>query len=259
MWAICPFYSFSKSWSAPSHYLNQCWKIVNWTLRNKIQWFFLFEFKHFHSRKCIWKCRLPNGNHLVSASMCLDTLHVSHQERDVSSSTLVFIPHHDVIKWKHFPRNWPFVRGIHRSPVNSQHKGQWRGALKFSLICVWINDWVNNRKAGDLRCYRTHYDVIVMLQIKVTSHGPSNSPTTRFIVKQHIQSTNNESFKVTYWLLILMGLIPPVPDGFLSPWNAEEVENRLDVNRALTLWQHKIVPMYILENVGPRLDAKLFI
>ena len=41
--------------------------------------------------------------------------------------------HYDVIKWKHFPRNWPFVRGIHRSPVNSPHKGQWRGALMFSL------------------------------------------------------------------------------------------------------------------------------
>ena len=65
----------------------------------------------------------------------------------------------DVIKWKHFPRYWPFVRGIHRSPVNSPHKGQWRGALMFSLICVWINDWVNNREAGDLSCYRAHYDV----------------------------------------------------------------------------------------------------
>ena len=32
---------------------------------------------------------------------------------------------------KHFPRYWPFVRGIHRSPVNSPHKGQWRGALMF--------------------------------------------------------------------------------------------------------------------------------
>ena len=62
--------------------------------------------------------------------------------------------HDDVIKWKHFPRNWPFVRGIHRSPVNSPHKGQWRGALMFSLICVWINDWVNNREAGDLRLSR---------------------------------------------------------------------------------------------------------
>ena len=71
--------------------------------------------------------------------------------------------HDDVIKWKHFPRYWPFVRGIHRSPVNSPHKGQWRGALMFTLICARINGWVNNREAGDLRRYRAHYDVIVML------------------------------------------------------------------------------------------------
>ena len=70
--------------------------------------------------------------------------------------------HDDVIKWKHFPRYWPFVRGIHRSPVNSPHKGQWRGALMFSLICAWINGWVNNREAGDLRRHRAHYDVTVM-------------------------------------------------------------------------------------------------
>ena len=30
--------------------------------------------------------------------------------------------HNDVIEWKHFPPYWPFVRGIHRSPVNSHHK-----------------------------------------------------------------------------------------------------------------------------------------
>ena len=71
--------------------------------------------------------------------------------------------HDDVIKWNYFPRYWHFVRGIHRSPVNSPHKGQWRGALMFSLICVWINDWVNNREAGDLRRHRAHYDVIVMI------------------------------------------------------------------------------------------------
>ena len=55
-----------------------------------------------------------------------------------------------------------FVRGIPRSPVNSHHKGQWRGALIFSLICAWINGWVNNGEAGDLRPHRAHYDVIVM-------------------------------------------------------------------------------------------------
>ena len=56
----------------------------------------------------------------------------------------------DVIKWKHFMRYWWFVRGIHRSPVNSPHKGQWRGALMFSLIRTRINGWVNSREAETL-------------------------------------------------------------------------------------------------------------
>ena len=47
-------------------------------------------------------------------------------------------------------------------PVNSPHNGQWRGALVFSLICTRINDWVNNRKAGDLRRRRGHCYVKVM-------------------------------------------------------------------------------------------------
>ena len=73
-----------------------------------------------------------------------------------------FRGHDDVIKWKHFPRYWPFVRGIHRSPGNSPHKGQWRGALVFSLIGGWINGWVNNGEAGDFRRNGANYDVIVM-------------------------------------------------------------------------------------------------
>ena len=72
--------------------------------------------------------------------------------------------HGDVIKWKHFPRYWPFVRGIHRSQVvNSPHKGQPRGALMFSLIFAWTNGWEDTRDAEDLRHHRTHYDVTVMI------------------------------------------------------------------------------------------------
>ena len=50
----------------------------------------------------------------------------------------------DVIKWKHIPRYWPFVWIIHRSPMNSQHKDQWRGALMFSLICP-LNKWLSKQ------------------------------------------------------------------------------------------------------------------
>ena len=96
------------------------------------------------------------------------------------------VAHNDVMARKRFPHHETFVAwwrhqmeifsalltlcvGIHRSPVNSPHVGQSRGALMFSLICAWINGWVNNREAGDLRRYRTHYDVIVMGR----NHRPS--------------------------------------------------------------------------------------
>ena len=35
----------------------------------------------------------------------------------------------------------------------------------FSLICVWINGWVNKREAGDLKRHRGHYDVTVMTNV----------------------------------------------------------------------------------------------
>ena len=82
-----------------------------------------------------------------------DWYHIGH------NSESIWGRYDDVIKWKHFPRYWPFVRGIHRSPVNSLHKGQWRRALMFSLIGAWINGKVNNRDGGDLRRHRAHYDV----------------------------------------------------------------------------------------------------
>ena len=55
---------------------------------------------------------------------------------------------------------WPIMRGSCGSPVNSPHKGLWRGALMFSLIC---GGGANNRDAGDLKCHRDYYDVTVMI------------------------------------------------------------------------------------------------
>ena len=47
--------------------------------------------------------------------------------------TQVYVKHDYIMKWNHFSHYWPFVRGIRLSPMNSRHKGQWRGALMFSL------------------------------------------------------------------------------------------------------------------------------
>ena len=161
---------------------------------------FYLKFKSFHSRKCIWNCRLlklrPSGhslNVLIQARLANVPLYWQHwvwaqPMRDDVPHWLSPYPewslhctdpnghgmnmtlwhgsewhHDDVIKWKPFPRYWPFVRGIHRSPVNSHHRDQWRGALMFSWICAWTNGWVNNRDAGDLRRHHAHCDVTVTI------------------------------------------------------------------------------------------------
>ena len=62
-----------------------------------------------------------------------------------------------------------------RSPVNFPHKGQWRGALTFSLICAWTNGSANYRDAGDLRRHQANYDVTVMIW---------RSGTHRWIVRE---------------------------------------------------------------------------
>ena len=94
---------------------------------------------------------------------------------------IYWVHHDDVIKWKHFARYWPFVRGIHWSPVISPNKGQWRGALIFSLICARINGSVNNREAGDLRRIRLRYDVTVMLYLSNISYKEMGWPCNVYV------------------------------------------------------------------------------
>ena len=59
--------------------------------------------------------------------------------------------------------NWTVTWWRHQmetfSSVNSPRKGRWRRAL---MIFAWLNGWVNNREAGDLRRHRAHYDIKVM-------------------------------------------------------------------------------------------------
>ena len=91
--------------------------------------------------------------------------------------------------------------GIHRSTVNSPHKGQWRGALMFSLICVWINGWENNREVGDLRGYRTRYDVNVMQSLITLEHTETKWRIMRlytFVNKAMMRSDNGFSGQSLY-------------------------------------------------------------
>ena len=112
-----------------------------------------------------------------------------------------FAIHDDVIKRKHFPRHWP---------LDSPHEGQWRGALMFSLICAWINRWVNNGDVGDLRRHRTHYDVTVMRWPMpcIASHKivPRHIGTTdvKFVISKYFQYSRLLSMSRAPWRTVLL-------------------------------------------------------
>ena len=81
-----------------------------------------------------------NMYHLLTSSLLICNICMA-----ITTICVHSCAHDDVIKRKHFLRYWPFVWGIRRSPVNSPHKGQWRGALIFSLNWAWTNEWMGKQ------------------------------------------------------------------------------------------------------------------
>ena len=134
--------------------------------------------------------------------------------------------HDDVIKWKHFPRNCPFVRGIHRS--------RWIPHTKASDAELWINGWVNNREAGDLRSHRGHHDVNVIVMYMGTyqwrnRYRHTDTETKGWQIRNTSSSTNIGDFLLKFHRILFLraqsikisigpynGLVPDRRQGFIN-------------------------------------------
>ena len=174
MWHVQLCHNLSKLWfrteQAPSYSSKPMLIFIANTLSNRIHWTFSKTCRY--SREHSSNYRLPFHRHLgpnraVLRSCDIWTLYAHRYEIWHLSCTSIVLPVWSIyscmrpefkqqipwgmlylarpwwlIKWKHlwhFPRCWPFMRGIHRSTVDSPHKGQWSGALMFSLMCAWTN------------------------------------------------------------------------------------------------------------------------
>ena len=158
--------------------INVLWKInlsvAEMMLSSEWTWRIFTVFSELQGFQLVLEPTIRNIYHYTSARWvvdisCLpgaDSIHISWRRHQMEN----------------FPRYWPFVRGIHRSPVNSLHQGQWRGALLFTLMSVWIYGWVNNGEAGNLRRHRTHYDVIVMFTNLHMDDNPFFGETSRCVI-----------------------------------------------------------------------------
>ena len=164
---------------------------------DKVQRDFLSKLKHLHWQNCIWKCRLSKWRSSCPDSTVLFKIfrdsnqrcHLGIEAVDnfdgiirfslicvhtavISNIFLMWLPirvmNYVLANLSFFMMTSPngkifLVNGPLWGEVvgDSPHKGQWRGALVFYLICAWTNGWVNDRDTGDLRPHRTHYDANV--------------------------------------------------------------------------------------------------
>ena len=122
---------------------------------------------------------------------------------------------------------WPFASGIHRSLVYSLHKGQWRGALMFSLICTWTNGRANDRNAGDLRRYRAHYDVTVMWTFTIRA-WKEHGHWLCWFVSHGIQANTSKFQRMFMSELVSISLTGN------TVWNTEHHDR----------WSHGLYPTY---------------
>ena len=137
-------------------------------------------FKGFRHFECVHLVINGGTESLVTSELYYNTIYISPMFRRYGQHWLNMMltgaasGQRELPWWRHQMETFSasFVRGIHRSPVNSPHKGQPRGVLMFSLICTWINGCVNNREAGGLRRHRAHFDVTVMAVPRDTTTMP---------------------------------------------------------------------------------------
>ena len=140
-------------------------------------------------------CRLTSNDNFTPQIKCTfvttvtSTLHYNDVIMCAMESQITGV---SIVCWNRLFRRRPKKTSKHRvaglcegnPPVDSPHKGKWRGALMFSvistwtcgfthkyqwsgalmfsLVCAWTNGSANNQDASDLRLHRAHYDVTLM-------------------------------------------------------------------------------------------------
>ena len=179
---------------------------------------------HMFQFRCLWKIMIKprTGNFVFSLHICYIRANITY--------------HDDVIKWKYFLRNWPFVRGIRRGPANSPHKSQWRGTLMFSLICTRISSWVNNREAGDLRRHSAHYGVIVLWRKALNWYTEAGTKRPRF-GRNHLEVY----FLSWRWVIFIQITLKFIPKG--------PIDNNLALDQIKAKYRTGDTPLFKLMTV----------
>ena len=138
------------------------WKLVH---TGPIISIFESNHRHYNWNLSPWRCSTHKIISMIKMGLNNHTLECCLTRAAWEAACLTWQPvlhHYYSIKWKHFPRYWPFVRGIHGSSVDSRHKGPVTRIFD-DLFNVSLKKGVkNNGMAVDLRRRDAHRDVTVV-------------------------------------------------------------------------------------------------
>ena len=140
-------------------HISHAWKHgLNWGKSKALkEWIISYILRIIHSSVVsmyLWTYQPGHGSFISN-----EIIIVSHEER----SHLRLQYHDDAIRWKHFPRYWHFVRGISDRWISLTKAGD-EELWCFLWSAPWMNGWVNNSEADDLRSHRVHCNVNVMIE-----------------------------------------------------------------------------------------------
>ena len=145
------------------NYVKWCKTSVSLHVRYLMPTYHLILLISYQKQKCLWLSNFINASLYLQGCMISNIYHfisvVALHDRTVRCVLVIVQGNFRLGRLYVCCSCW----GIWMKwPAQTRTKWQWRGALMFSSISVWINGWVNSGGTGDLRRHRAHYDVIVM-------------------------------------------------------------------------------------------------
>ena len=151
----------------------------------------------------------------------------NHNKREWLTKTYTLLhfcwSHDDVIKWKHFPRYWPFVRGFTGHRWIPRTKASDAKLWCFLWSAPWINGCINNLEAGDLKRHLAHYDVTVMeivFLLPLIWNHPTSKTTLRGCLFKEVPP---------YFVIVL--ILRMIKMWFVSKHSCISLTNRNGINQ----------------------------
>ena len=183
---------------APNHYLNQWWNIVNWTLRNKLQWNFNRNSNIFIQENALENvvCEMAS---ILSLPQCVNNRH--------SISKAV---------------SWPYPIASRHKVISLDHNWHWSNSLDMSMIHIAVNTktlWASTcllLHNTEYQCYR-FCTAFHNITLNIMNNGISHKQQVKIMTANGLAPSISNASAVTILTLKDNKFLVLLEEGFWLP------------------------------------------